>query len=118
MVRHHLLLNTNTTHTAHSATEGGFVLSQASGAAGKELFLAKVDLIVQPSIYKYVNTSQRANTHTHANTHISGPNARKCTQIIFLEGFNEYRMFMNTICSDSQRLEESSHTTPSSPLKA
>lgn len=115
MVRHHLLLNANTTHTAHSATEGGFVLSQASGAAGKELFLAKVDLIVQPSIYKYVNTSQRANTHTH----ISGPNARKCTQIIFLEGFNEYRMFMNTICSDSQRLEESSHTTPSSsPLKA
>jgi len=45
--------------------EGGFVLSQASGAAGKELFLAKVDLIVQPSIYKYVNTSQRANTHTY-----------------------------------------------------
>lgn len=117
MVRHHLLLNTNTTHTAHSATEGGFVLSQASGAAGKELFLAKVDLIVQPSIYKYVNTSQRANTHTRKHTY-KRAERKEVHQIIFLEGFNEYRMFMNTICSDSQRLEESLLTTPSSPLKA
>lgn len=56
-------------------------------------------------------------THAHTQTHTekSKLSTRKCTQIIFLEGFNEHRMFMNTICSDSQRVEGSDCTTATPP---
>ena len=67
------------------------------------LFLAARGLIVGASIYKYVNTPQYSRD---ARVQGSAP------QIIFLEGFNEYRMFMNTIPCDSQRLEESTSTQP------
>lgn len=101
----------------------------------KVLFLAEPCLIVQPSIYKYVNMSgTRHNTARLYTPRRSGkevsmqpptpppnpttlshptPSTNQPSKIVFLDGFNEYRMFIVTIpCDLHKRLEKSTSTLP------
>lgn len=91
----------------------------------KVLFLAQPRLIVQPSIYKYVNMSgtrhntTRLYTPRRSGEEVSAPppppptsNPSHPPKIVFLDGFNEYRMFIVTIpCDSHKRLEKSTSTT-------
>ncbi len=88
----------------------------------KVLFLAQPRLIVQPSIYKYVNMSgtrhntARLYTPRRSGEEVSAPPPHPHFKIVFLDGFNEYRMFIVTIpCDLHKRLEKSTSTLP--PLR-
>lgn len=97
----------------------------------KVLFLAHPCLIVHPRIYKYVNMSSSGGggITQPACIHRGGASERTPpSKTVFLDDFNEYRMFIVTIpCDLHKRLENSTsilaalrHTLPSLPrsLKA
>lgn len=77
----------------------------------KVLFLAHPCLIVHPSIYKYVNMSSGGGggITQPACIHRGGGSERPPPpKTVFLDDFNEYRMFIVTIpCDLHKRLENS-----------
>lgn len=98
-----------------------FVPSPSTRALHQQnvLFLAGPRLIVQPSIYKYVNMSgtrhntARLYTLRRGGEEVSTPTTTTTSKIVFLDGFNEYRMFIVTIpCDSHKRLEKSTSTLP------
>lgn len=96
--------------------------------AQKLLFLARPRLIVQPSIYKYVNkSSSRHTTARLVYTEKERRGSERSPQLspphppppktVFLDGFNEYRMFIVTIpCDSHKRLEKSTSILPPLPI--
>lgn len=92
---------------------GGGSGSQGPLHQHQVLFLAHPRLIVHPRISKYVNTSGGGGRTRPACIHRGGGSERKT---VFLDGFNEYRMFIVTIpCDLHKRLENSTSILAAPP---